>query len=83
MRTPESDVVGIGVAEPEMKWAPAATALEIRASTRVLEAVFTRVGGWVEVAAPAARAFWRASVKAVRMEVWTRIRSVAMQIWPD
>jgi hypothetical protein len=63
-----------------MKWAPAATALAMRASTRVFDAVLTRVGGSAEVVAPAARAFWRASVKAGRMGVWTRILSVAMQI---
>jgi hypothetical protein len=81
MRTPES--VGTLSADPEIKCAPAETALAMRASTRVLEAVLTSVGGRSEAAAPAARAFCRASVKAGRMEEWTRIRSVAMQIWPD
>jgi hypothetical protein len=30
-----------------------------------------------------ARAFWRAVVKGSAIEVWIRILSVAMQIWPD
>jgi hypothetical protein len=29
------------------------------------------------------RAFWRAVMKVFAIEVWTRILSVAMQIWPD
>lgn len=66
-----------------MKCAPAWIALVTRAETRVFEAVFTRVGGREEVSAPAARAFWRAEMKVGAIEEWTRIRSVAMQIWPD
>lgn len=66
-----------------MKCAPAARALEISVCTRVLEAVLTRVGGKVEDDVHAARACFRAVVKVAAMEEWTRIRSVAMQIWPD
>ncbi|KAJ5624990.1 hypothetical protein N7510_001299 [Penicillium lagena] len=50
-------------AEPEIKFAPETTALETSASTRVLEAVFTMVGGKAEESAPVRVAF-RTPVKA-------------------
>lgn len=71
--------------DPEMKCAPDAIALETRVCTRAFEAVFTRVGGRVVGSGESVvvRAFWRAVMKVLAIEVWTRILSVAMQIWPD
>jgi hypothetical protein len=66
-----------------MKCAPAAWALEIRFCTRVFEAVLTRVGGRVEDDVHVVRACFSAVVNSAAMEECTRMRSVAMQIWPD
>ena len=52
-------------------------------STRALEAWLTRVGGGVLGSDCEARAALRAFMKAGAISAWTRIRSVAMQIWPD
>lgn len=53
----------------------------MRASTRVLDASLTSVGGSLSVFVD--RADLRASRKAFAMEEWRMIRSVDMQIWPD
>lgn len=68
---------------PWIRWAPLDSADEMRPSTRVLDAVFTSVGGGDVGSAFALRADFSASMKAGAMDALTKILSVAMQIWPD
>lgn len=79
-------VVVVDGSGPWIRWAPEERAVEMRDSTRVLEAVLTRVGGgwgdWGDVGV-VVRADFRAWMKGSAIEEWMRIRSVAMQIWPD